>query len=237
MWSWKSQNGEQQFLCDRPHAVLTALLRLVQSLKHWRGECGLELSCGKASFELLFQDLFEEKLSYQWLNYGEGKVDKRRFTRMEYGHVDVMEFHEILYAAITDLMMCLGTDVYASILGASFPLGDYQKLAVYLRRPKDLPARAVDEEPEITEEDGASDGALDAESDIEIDGHEVIWESGDDESEDSWMDIGGNVQDGKELVQHPEFHKLAWLIDKDDSTENSSDESSLNSSADSIEDE
>lgn len=234
---WKAAEGEKSWICSSAHAVLQSFLRMSHQLNHWRGECQIPVKTEGALLEWLFVDLFEERLSYQILDHGQGPISKGRFTRLEYGRFELEDFQEAIYAAVTDVMVRLGLEGYRESLGQAFPLKDYERLAEFLKRSKHLPEQGEDltaaEEPDVDEDEVE----VSEDEDVIIEGHEVVWETEDGEFLDDYDDdfddeaSEGDLQMGpssfsemmgRKLVRHPEFEKLSFLIDPD--AEDNSDE-------------
>jgi hypothetical protein len=188
-FTWSAGEGEKQWACSSGHTLLSSILRLSHHISNWRGECGFNLSVDDHAMELVFVDLQDEVLSYQILDYGPKPIDRKKFHRVEYGRIDLAEFQEIVYASITDFMMCWGLEGYSELFQQKFALGDYERLAMLLKRPKHLP------------EAGQADDFDDSEDD-EIMGQTIVWES-EDEEED--------FKPEEDKITHPEFQKFGWL--------------------------
>ena len=187
----------RDWICRKPHEVITGFLRLSQALSFWRGECALSLQTKDLQLELQFVDLFQGDLSYQILDYGLAPIQAKKFKRLEYGRISAVDFQECVYAATTDLVTALGTKAYAELFGAAFAIVDYKRLAKALSRPNKLPEEGLDELEAVVKADG--------ETSIEM-----IWESGGEDEEDF---LSPEAED-KELVRRSEFAVLGSLIQR-----------------------
>ena len=162
-------------------------------LSHWRGECAIAFVSENHTMELVFVDSQDSVLSYQILDYGTGAMDRKKFHRVEYGRMDLSEFQESTYASITDFMLRCGLEGYLEQFEQKFPMGDYERLARLLKRPKHLPELGQDED-------------MDEDSDDQIMGETIVWET---EEDDESLELE------PEKMTHPEFQKLGWLIKTD----------------------
>jgi hypothetical protein len=189
--TWSAGEGEKQWTCTSGHTLLSSILRLSHQLSHWRGECGFTISTEDHALELVFVDLEEDVLSYHIIDHGPSPIDRKKFQRLEYGRIALSEFQETLYASTTDFMLCWGLEGYLECFQQKFALGDYERLAQLLQRPKNLPSEGQEDEWDETENDD------------EIMGQTMVWES---DEEDEIRD------EEPEKMTNPEFQKLGWLI-------------------------
>ncbi len=173
------------FICDLIHGCL--------DLDRWRGQVVVDASSDSEQIEFTWMDVFEGQLSYQWIERLGGRA---HFRRLAYGRVDVLDFKELVYASLTDMLVSFGKKGYEQLAMTPFPQSLYGRLAKQLGRPSDLP------------EDG--DVGNEEMGDLEEAGWK--WES--DDGEDHGFSL---PPDQGALVVRPEFLKLAQLIsDKDE---------------------
>jgi hypothetical protein len=88
-------------------------------------------------------------------------------------------------------MLCWGLEGYLECFQQKFVLGDYERLAQLLQRPKHLPS------------EGQEDELSETENDDQIMGQTIVWES---DEEDEMREAE------PENMPNPEFQKLGWLI-------------------------
>jgi hypothetical protein len=192
--SWKHQ--EQTFRhkihhCDR---FLRDLMHHSLTLERWKGHVSIEASNSDVDVDFSWMDVFEDNLSYQWIEYGSGGRQRGGFKRLAYGKVDILEFMELIYATVTDLAVTLGTSGISALTGKPFPFSLYKRLAKQLRRPYQLP-----EEGDVTEKESE-----------EMDEAGWEWESDDGEEEAPPMSFGFPEPSG--LSTKSEFLKLGSFI-------------------------
>lgn len=190
--SWK--DGEQSFshIVSKVDTFVCQLVHGCLDLNRWRGQVAIDISSDSQHIELIWMDVFEEQLSYQCIEH----LGKRgHFRRLAYGRVDLIEFKELVYAAVTDMLVSNGKKGYAELAMASFPHNLYQRLAKQLGRPGDLP----------------EDGDMDTEDSRELtEEPDWTWES--EEGEDAEDDVLKLPHQQGELIVRPEFLELAKLI-------------------------
>jgi hypothetical protein len=191
--SWT--DGEQSFfhVVSKANGFICDLIHGCLDLDRWRGQVVVDASSDREQIEFIWMDVFEDQLSYQWI---ERLGERGHFRRLAYGRVDVLDFKELVYASLTDLLVSFGKKGYEELAMTSFPQSRYGRLAKQLGRPSDLP-----EDGDVGNEEV---GALE----------EADWKWESDDGEEHSVSL---PPDQGALVVRPEFLKLAQLIsDKDE---------------------
>lgn len=197
---WK--HGEIQIQLEVTPEWIAQLLQITLQLSRFRGEMSLNLSENERKLALVFRDVFNDALSYEWLDYGEGSIDLRKFKRLGCGKIDLTEFEEMVYAGITDLGVLLGSSGYEEMFSKPFPQAPYSKLAKQLGRPDHIPLEgeeSFDEHHQETNNHVESDW---------------VWESEDSDTTFESNEPPPWLRDPKELQTRDEFLILGELINK-----------------------
>lgn len=194
--NWRHLDN-RDWICLKPHLIITGLLKISQALSFWKGECALSILTKERVLDFQCLDVFKGDLSYQILDYGSAPIHTKKFNRLEYGRIVTVDFQECVYAATTDLLTGLGTLAYAEIFGSKFAVADYKRLAKILSRPNKLPELGL----------ANIDDMLQSENDETI---EMVWESGGEEEDDF---MSPEAED-RELVRRSEFAVLGKLIQR-----------------------
>ena len=186
--SWTDGEQSLSHVVSKANAFVCDLIHGCLDLDRWRGQVVIDVSSDGEQIEFAWMDVFEGQLSYQWI---ERLGERGHFRRLAYGSVDLLDFKELVYASLTDMLVRFGKKGYAELAMNSFPQNLYRRLAKQLGRPAELP----------------EDGDVDDEemSDLE----EAGWKWEGDDGEDHCMEL---PPDQGTLVARPEFLKLAQLI-------------------------